>query len=147
MFACKYQGGMSSKRIMKAFEFLKKRSEEAVRASEREAAELQKQAQAAAAKASGDASEQEGPEETPVTGGDETNNEENSAENPYGLKRRRAPYLSVENTFPKGGAGLVSLLGDVSSLEQRIQGGWNLVIKTGGRLGVSFFFYDDGVSG
>ncbi|CAM9514000.1 unnamed protein product, partial [Laminaria digitata] len=127
LFASKYPGGISSKRIINAFEFLRKRSEEAALAARREASALRKQAQAASA----ENPEQQQAEEPPAAG--EGEGAESSAEGSLGLERRPAPWVrNAESTLPKGGAGLVSLMGDMSSLEQRIQGGWNLVIKAGG---------------
>lgn len=129
MFACKYNGGVSSKRIINAFEFLKKRSEEAALAAQREATELRQKAQQALTGAGG---EEEDDQNTP---GDEEA-EENS-EDGSGLVVRRTARLVIEDQaekdFPKGGAGLVSLMGDLSSLETRIQGNWKLTIKAGGR--------------
>lgn len=135
MFASKYRGGISSKRILKAFEFLKKRSEEATLAAQREAEALEKMDQVSA-----EDSDVEKANETPTGDGEES--EENPEESSYGIKRRRPPWeRNAESRLPKGGAGLVSLMGDVSSMEQRIQGGWNLVIKAGGRYvsGVTFW--------
>lgn len=137
MFASKYPGGISSKRIINAFEFLRKRSEEAALAAQREASALRKQAQAASA----GNPEQEQTEEDPASaeGGEGEKSAENPVENPIDLEQRTPPWVkNAESTLPKGGAGLVSLMGDMSSLEQRIQGGWNLVIKAGGRYVFSF---------
>lgn len=134
MFASKYPGGISSKRIINAFEFLRQRSEEAALAARREASALRKQAQAASV----ENPEQQQAEESPAAG--EGEGAESSAEGSLGLERRPAPWVrNAESTLPKGGAGLVSLMGDMSSLEQRIQGGWNLVIKAGGRSVPVFF--------
>lgn len=89
---------------------------------------MRKQAEAASA---GNLEEQQ-TEEDPASG--KRQGKENAIEDPLSLERRPAPWVrNAENTLPKGGAGLVSLMGDMSSLEQRIQGGWNLVIKAGGR--------------
>ena len=133
MFASKYPGGISSKRIINAFEFLRKRSEEAALAAQREASSLRRQAQAA--------SEQEKTEEDPASAQGERreNSAKNPIENPIELERRPPPWVkNAESLLPTGGAGLVSLMGDMSSLEQRIQGGWNLVIKAGGRYVFAF---------
>ena len=127
---------------MKAFEFLRKRSEEAALAARREASALRKQAEAASA----ENPEQQQAEDDPASG--ERQGRENAAEKPLDLERRPPPWVrNAESTLPQGGAGLVSLMGDMSSLEQRIQGGWNLVIKAGGRsvtvtvtVSVSVFF-------
>lgn len=128
MFACKYNGGVSSKRIINAFEFLKKRSDEAAVAAQREAAELRRKAQKPPAVAGGEEYDKNMP--------DEEDAEDLSGEPSELLRRRRARLTNIDqakNDFPKGGAGLVSLMGDLSSLETRIQGSWNLVIKAGGR--------------
>ena len=127
MFASKYRGGISSKRIINAFEFLKKRSEEAALAAKREAAVLEREATLAVANS--------GQTTTNETSEDDKNaTNRNFEENSSGVKRRRPPWEDeAKSSFPKGGAGLVSLMGDASSLEKRIQGGWNLVIKAGGR--------------
>lgn len=123
MFASKYPGGISSKRIINAFEFLRKRSEEAALAARREASALRKQAEAA---------EPQQTEEDPASG--EGKEGENPVKDSINLERKPAPWVrNAESTLPQGGAGLVSLMGDMSSLEQRIQGGWNMVIKAGGR--------------
>lgn len=128
LFACKYNGGVSSKRIINAFEFLKKRSDDAALAAQREAAELRRKAQKTSADAGGAEDYQNMPGEE---------DEEDLSGEPSELLRRRRARLKItdqaKNDFPKGGAGLVSLMGDLSSLETRIQGSWNLVIKAGGR--------------
>ncbi|CAM9383114.1 unnamed protein product [Scytosiphon promiscuus] len=127
MLAFKYKGGISKNRIMKAFDFLKQRSDEASLAARREASmirkqqEQQRQDDADAAAAAG------------VIAGDDAEGEktEKTEEELFGLKR--APWeKNADSALPEGGAGLVSLMGDMSSLEQRIQGGWTLAIKAGG---------------
>eukprot|EP00752_Nemacystus_decipiens_P010614 g9452.t1 len=136
MFASKYKGGISKNRIIKAFDFLKQRSEEASLAARREAAVLRKQQQkqqqaqddadASAAAASTAAAE----------GGDgsvdgQEGEQEKSDQEMFALKRK--PWeKNAKSAVPTGGAGLVSLMGDMSSLEQRIQGEWTLAIKAGG---------------
>lgn len=134
MSASRYKGGISKNRIIKAFDFLKQRSEEASLAARREASLLRKQQEqqarddADAAAASAAAEEAEGG----VGGDGGENGEEKSQEELFRLKR--TPWVkNAESAPPQGGAGLVSLLGDVSSLEQRLQGGWTLAIKAGGR--------------
>lgn len=58
--------------------------------------------------------------------------QEKSDEELFALKTK--PWeKNAESTLPQGGAGLVSLMGDMSSLEQRVQGDWTLAIKAGGR--------------
>ncbi|CAM9356048.1 unnamed protein product [Hapterophycus canaliculatus] len=130
MLAFKYKGGISKNRIIKAFDFLKQRSDEASLAAKREASmirrqqEQQRQAQqedANAAVAVG----------VIAADSDEGGKKEQTEEELFGLKR--APWeKNADSTLPEGGAGLVSLMGDMSSLEQRIQGGWTLAIKAGG---------------
>lgn len=130
MFASKYKGGISKNRIIKAFDFLKQRSDEASLAARREAAVLRKQqenqqaqddAAAAAAAEGGDGS-----------GDGQEGKEEKSEQEVFALKRK--PWeKNAKSALPEGGAGLVSLMGDMSSLEQRIQGEWTLAIKAGGR--------------
>lgn len=138
LFASKYKGGISKTRIIKAFDFLKQRSEEASLAARRETAVLRKQQEkqqaqdgvdAAAAAAVVAAAAAEGGD----GGGDgKGGKQEQSEQEVFALKK--APWKkNAENTLPQGGAGLVSLMGDVSSLEQRIQGEWTLAIRAGGR--------------
>lgn len=130
MFAFKYKGGISKNRIMKAFDFLKQRSEEASLAARREAAVLRKQ-QEKQQQAQDDADAAAAAEED---GDEEEGKQEKSDQEVFALKRK--PWeKNAKNDLPNGGAGLVSLMGDISSLEQRIQGEWTLAIKAGGRCG------------
>eukprot|EP00903_Cladosiphon_okamuranus_P009413 g8977.t1 len=129
MFASKYKGGISKNRIIKAFDFLKQRSEEASLAARREAAALrrqqEKQAQDDADAAAAAAASAEG------TKGVDGKKQEKTDQEVFALKKK--PWeKNASSDFPKGGAGLVSLMGDMSSLEQRIQGEWTLAIKAGG---------------
>lgn len=135
MFASKYKGGISKGRIIKAFDFLKQRSEEASLAARREAAVLRKQqekqqaqddadvaaAATAAAAAGGDG------------GGDGKEGEQEKSDQEMFALKRKPWEKNTQSTLPEGGAGLVSLMGDMSSLEQRIQGEWTLAIRAGGR--------------
>lgn len=128
MFASKYKGGISKNRIIKAFDFLKQRSDEAALAARREAAALRKQQEKQQAQDDADAAAAAAAE-----GGDgQKGEEEKSDQEVFALKRK--PWeKNAKSTLPEGGAGLVSLMGDMSSLEQRIQGEWTLAIKAGGR--------------
>lgn len=128
MFASKYKGGISKNRIIKAFDFLKQRSDEAALAARREAAVLRKQQEKQQAQDDADAAAAAAAE-----GGDgQKGEEEKSDQEVFALKRK--PWeKNAKSTLPEGGAGLVSLMGDMSSLEQRIQGEWTLAIKAGGR--------------
>lgn len=125
MLAFKYKGGISKNRIIKAFDFLKQRSDEASLAARREASMIQKQEE----------QQRQEDADAAVTAGDTGDGEqtEKTEEELFGLKR--APWeKNADGTLPVGGAGLVSLMGDMSSLEQRIQGGWTLAIRAGGRF-------------
>lgn len=126
MFASKYKGGISKSRIINAFDFLKKRSEEASLAARREASALRKQREKRLQEE--EVEEQDRAQE----GGGEEAKQEQSEQEMFALKK--TPWKkNAEKTLPKGGAGLVSLVGDTSDLEQRIQGGWSLAIKASGR--------------
>ncbi|CAB1105150.1 unnamed protein product [Ectocarpus sp. CCAP 1310/34] len=129
-FASKYKGGISKNRIIAAFDFLKQRSEEASLAARREASLIRKQQQQAQddadAAAAAAAAEKENGEE-----GGSGRKREKTEEELFALKK--TPWeKNTESTLPQGGAGLVSLMGDMSKLEERIQGGWKLTIKAGG---------------
>ncbi|CAM9943874.1 unnamed protein product [Ectocarpus sp. 6 AP-2014] len=128
-FASKYKGGISNNRIIAAFDFLKQRSEEASLAARREASLIRKQQQQAqddADAAAAAAAENENGEE-----GGSGGKQEKTEEELFALKK--TPWeKNAENTLQQGGAGLVSLMGDMSNLEERIQGGWKLTIKAGG---------------
>lgn len=129
MFASKYKGGISKNRIIAAFDFLKQRSEEASLAARREASLIRKQQQQAQddADAAAAAAENENGEE-----GGSGGKQEKTEEELFALKK--TPWeKNAESTLPQGGAGLVSLMGDMSNLEERMQGGWKLAIKAGGR--------------
>lgn len=135
MFATKYRGAISSSRVINAFDFLRKRSEEASLAAQREARALEREAQKAATL--GDVTEADNAlaETDSPSDAEATDKEREEAESgSLGMKRPGPSWgFSAEQESPQGGAGLVSLLGDVASLEERIQGGWNVAIKAGGR--------------
>lgn len=118
-FTSKYKGGISKNRIINAFDFLKQRSEEASLAARREASMIRKQQEKQQQQQARDEDEEEG-------------QQEKSEQELFALKK--TPWeKNAESTLPKGGAGLVSLMGDMSNLEGRIQGGWTLAIKASGR--------------
>ncbi|CAM9252814.1 unnamed protein product [Pylaiella littoralis] len=127
MFASKYKGGISKNRIINAFDFLKKRSEEASLAARREASALRKQQEK---RQQEEEKEEEEEERARAEDGLEAK-QDKSEQEMFALKK--APWKkNTESTLPEGGAGLVSLMGNTSNLEQRIQGGWTLVIKASG---------------
>lgn len=131
MLAFKYKGGISKNRIIKAFDFLKQRSDEAALAARREASMIRKQQEQQRQQQQDDADAAAAAGVITDDNGGESKTEK-TEEELFGLKR--APWeKNADSTLPEGGAGLVSLMGDMSSLEQRIQGGWTLAIKAGGR--------------
>lgn len=115
MLAYKYGGGISSKRVLNAFKFLEQRSEEADVAARRETAALVSEEQ-----------EQQEEDNSPSPRSTTQVSEGERA-------RRRLPWQDEEEALLQGGAGLVALVGDVTSLESRVTGEWNLVIKADSR--------------
>lgn len=122
MFAFKSRGGINPKRIINAFEFLRSRSEEAALAARREATALKRQQTAS-----------EGEESFAERSGEEGSSEQSSRQRsgPQ-IKRSRPRGSDDDRVLLEEGAGLVSLMGNIEDMEERLTGGWRVVMRADG---------------
>lgn len=154
MSASRFRHGISPERILRAFEFLRKRSQEADEVARKEADEALRSANeggSSGAEASTDTGGKEpGKVESPPSASGrswasaklvmtpemkreaERMQQKKDAEKARAAKRGK--MLSFERKMEApllGKAGLVALVGDLESLQERVQGGWKLVVRAG----------------
>lgn len=147
MSASRFRQGISSDRILRAFEFLRRRLDEADEVVRQEAEEARKSAQSPASQ---DAPDTPGPVESGSArpGGSwssaklvltpqqkreaEAREKKRTEERTRAMNRGKIMSSQKRTQLPVvGKAGLVALMGDLDSLQQRVQGGWKLVVRAG----------------